>query len=57
MCEIQLSEVFLSGFNALNAFSHLLNKVKLKKTQVKIKNDNIETMSIQDKMRQWKTNK
>jgi hypothetical protein len=31
MCEIQSREVFLSGFNALNAFSHLLNKVKLKK--------------------------
>ena len=31
MCEIPSSEVFLSGFNALNAFSHLLNKVRLKK--------------------------
>jgi hypothetical protein len=31
MCEIQSSEVFLSGFNALYTFSHLLNKVKLNK--------------------------
>ena len=57
MCEIQSTEVFLSGFNALYTFSHLLDKVKLKKQQVKMKNDNIETTSIKDTMRRWKTNK
>ena len=31
MCEIQSTKVFLSGFNALYTFSHLWNKVKLKK--------------------------
>jgi hypothetical protein len=29
--EIQSTEVFLSGFNALCTFSHLLHEVKLKK--------------------------
>jgi hypothetical protein len=57
MCEIQSTEVSLSGFNALYTFSHLWNKLKLKKNQVKMKNDNIETTSIKDTMRRWKTNK
>jgi hypothetical protein len=31
LCEIQSTEVFLSGFNALCTFSYLLHEVKLKK--------------------------
>jgi hypothetical protein len=31
LCEIQSTEVFLSGFNALCTFSHLLHEVKFKK--------------------------
>jgi hypothetical protein len=30
MCEIQWTEVFLSGFNALYTFSHLLNEIESK---------------------------
>jgi hypothetical protein len=51
-----ISTLFL-GFNALYTVSHLLNEIELKKKQVKMKNDNIETTSIKDTMRRWKTNK
>ena len=54
LCEIQSIEVLLSGFNTLCTFSHLLQEVKNK---VKMKNDNIETTSIQDTMSGWTTNK
>jgi len=39
VCEIQSTEVFLSGFIALCIFSHLLHEVKYKKNEVKMKND------------------
>ena len=58
LCEFQSTEVFLSGFNALCTFSHLLYEVKkTKQNEEKMKNDNIETTSIQDTKRWWKTNK
>ena len=41
LCEIQPTEVYLSGFNALCTFSHLLHEAK--KTEVKMKNDTTET--------------
>ena len=33
LCEFQSTEVFLSGFNALCTFSHLLYEVKKNKTK------------------------
>ena len=56
LCEIQSTEVFLSGYNTLCTFSHLLHEVKYKKKELKMKNDNIETTSIQDTRRRWTTN-
>jgi len=35
LCKIQSTEVYLSGFNALCAFSHLLHEVKDKKKRSK----------------------
>jgi hypothetical protein len=45
LCEIQSTEVFLSGYNTLCTFSHLLHEVKYKKKELKMKNENIETTS------------
>ena len=47
----QSTEVFLSGFSTLCTFFHLLYEVNYQKKEVKMKNDNIETTSIQDTMR------
>jgi hypothetical protein len=53
MCEIQSTEVFLSGFNALYTFSHLLNEIELKKRQGKMKNDDKVDNIIQKQKQIW----
>ena len=57
LCEIQPNEVFLSGFIALCPFFFLLHEAKFQKPRWKWRTMIIEATSIQDTMRQRKTNK